>query len=53
MKTLVIVIHPDINSSIVNKQWLEALSSFPENSLFINSTKRILTKNWTFPLNRN
>jgi putative NADPH-quinone reductase len=30
MKTLVIVIHPDINSSIVNKQWLEALSSFPE-----------------------
>lgn len=30
MKTLVIVIHPDINSSTVNKQWLEALNSFPE-----------------------
>ncbi|SDD56073.1 Putative NADPH-quinone reductase (modulator of drug activity B) [Dyadobacter soli] len=30
MKTLVIVIHPDINSSIVNKQWLEALNRFPE-----------------------
>lgn len=30
MKTLVIVIHPDLEISVINKQWIEALSKYPE-----------------------
>lgn len=30
MKTLVIVIHPDIKNSSVNKRWVEELNKFPE-----------------------
>lgn len=30
MKTLIIVVHPDIDSSAVNKRWIEALQKFPE-----------------------
>ena len=30
MKTLIIVIHPDIENSIINKRWIEALNRFPE-----------------------
>ncbi|MGV8963385.1 MAG: NAD(P)H-dependent oxidoreductase [Candidatus Saccharimonadaceae bacterium] len=30
MKTLVIVIHPDIESSVVNKRWIEELNKYPE-----------------------
>lgn len=30
MKTLVIVIHPDIKNSIVNKRWIEELDKFPD-----------------------
>lgn len=30
MKTLVIVIHPDIENSAVNRKWLETLKRFPE-----------------------
>lgn len=30
MKTLIIVVHPDIESSAVNKRWIEALQKFPE-----------------------
>lgn len=30
MKTLIIVIHPDITSSLVNKRWIEALNKFPD-----------------------
>jgi len=30
MKTLVIVIHPDIQNSVVNKRWIEELHQFPE-----------------------
>ncbi|QNF32837.1 NAD(P)H-dependent oxidoreductase [Adhaeribacter swui] len=30
MKTLIIVIHPDINNSVVNKRWTQELSKFPE-----------------------
>ncbi len=30
MKTLVIVIHPTIESSVINKRWIEALHKFPE-----------------------
>ncbi|WP_104380941.1 NAD(P)H-dependent oxidoreductase [Sphingobacterium sp. HMA12] len=31
MKTLVIVIHPNINGSIVNKRWIEELKKYPDN----------------------
>ncbi|WP_345948819.1 MULTISPECIES: NAD(P)H-dependent oxidoreductase [unclassified Mucilaginibacter] len=30
MKTLIIVIHPDIKSSAVNKRWVEELQKFPD-----------------------
>ena len=30
MKTLVIVTHPDIESSFVNKRWIEELNKFPD-----------------------
>ncbi|MBC3540181.1 NAD(P)H-dependent oxidoreductase [Rufibacter sediminis] len=30
MKTLVIVIHPDIKNSVINKRWLEELTKFPD-----------------------
>ncbi|SFU18770.1 Putative NADPH-quinone reductase (modulator of drug activity B) [Algoriphagus locisalis] len=30
MKTLVIVIHPDIRNSIINKRWIEELNKSPE-----------------------
>lgn len=30
MKTLVVVIHPDIKSSAVNKRWVEALKNYPD-----------------------
>lgn len=30
MKTLVTVIHPNIESSVVNKRWMEELNKFPE-----------------------
>jgi putative NADPH-quinone reductase len=30
MKTLVIVIHPDIKNSFVNKRWIEELNKFPD-----------------------
>lgn len=30
MKTLVIVIHPDINQSAINRRWAEALNEFPD-----------------------
>lgn len=30
MKTLVIVIHPDTESSIINKRWIAALNKYPE-----------------------
>lgn len=33
MKTLVIVIHPDIKNSIVNKRWVEELNKFPDRYL--------------------
>jgi putative NADPH-quinone reductase len=29
-KTLIIVIHPDLNHSIVNKRWMDELRKFPE-----------------------
>jgi putative NADPH-quinone reductase len=30
MKTLIIVIHPDIKNSVVNKRWVEELDKFPD-----------------------
>ena len=30
MKTLVIVTHPDIKNSVVNKRWIEELNKYPE-----------------------
>ena len=30
MKTLVIVTHPDIEHSIINKRWIEELRKYPE-----------------------
>ncbi|MFT2010005.1 NAD(P)H-dependent oxidoreductase [Pontibacter sp. 13R65] len=30
MKTLVMVIHPDINSSLINKRWVKELNKFPD-----------------------
>ncbi len=30
MKTLVIVIHPDIKNSVINKRWVEELNKFPD-----------------------
>jgi putative NADPH-quinone reductase len=30
MKTLIIVIHPDIKNSVVNKRWIEELDKFPD-----------------------
>lgn len=33
MKTLIIVIHPDIENSVVNKRWVEELNKFPERYL--------------------
>ena len=30
MKTLVIVTHPDIKSSVANKRWIEALNKYPD-----------------------
>jgi putative NADPH-quinone reductase len=30
MRTLVIVTHPDINNSLVNKRWIEELNKFPD-----------------------
>lgn len=31
MKTLVIVIHPNLESSIINKRWIEELDKYPDN----------------------
>lgn len=33
MKTLVIVVHPDIKNSVVNKRWIEELNKFPDRYL--------------------
>jgi putative NADPH-quinone reductase len=33
MKTLVIVIHPDIKNSVVNRRWVEELNKFPDKYL--------------------
>ncbi|MBV8255497.1 MAG: NAD(P)H-dependent oxidoreductase [Chitinophaga sp.] len=30
MKTLVIIIHPDIASSVINKRWIEELNKYPD-----------------------
>lgn len=30
MKTLVIIIHPDLKNSIINKRWIEGLKKYPE-----------------------
>lgn len=30
MKTLIIVIHPDIQNSVVNKRWIKALGKYPD-----------------------
>ena len=30
MKTLVVVTHPDIENSIINKRWIEELSKYPD-----------------------
>lgn len=30
MKTLVIIIHPDLKNSVVNKRWIEELKKYPE-----------------------
>lgn len=30
MKTLVIIIHPDLKNSIINKRWIEELKKYPE-----------------------
>ena len=30
MKTLIIVIHPDIKNSLINKKWIEELNKFPD-----------------------
>jgi len=30
MKTLIIVIHPDINKSVINKRWVQELEKFPD-----------------------
>ena len=30
MKTLIIVTHPDINSSLINKRWIEELTRYPK-----------------------
>lgn len=30
MKTLIIVTHPDIDNSLINKRWIEELSKFPD-----------------------
>lgn len=30
MKTLVVVIHPDMNNSVINKRWVEELQKFPD-----------------------
>ncbi|PKF74032.1 NAD(P)H-dependent oxidoreductase [Chryseobacterium sp. PMSZPI] len=30
MKTLIIIIHPDIEKSVINKKWIEALAKHPE-----------------------
>lgn len=30
MKTLIIVIHPDIKNSVINKRWVKELQKFPE-----------------------
>jgi putative NADPH-quinone reductase len=33
MKTLVIIIHPDLKNSIINKRWIEELKKYPEKYL--------------------
>jgi len=30
MKTLIIITHPDINHSVVNKRWMEELKKYPD-----------------------
>ena len=30
MKTLVIVTHPDIEKSVINKKWIDELKKYPE-----------------------
>ena len=30
MKTLVIIIHPDLENSVINKRWIEELNKYPE-----------------------
>lgn len=30
MKTLIVVIHPDINNSVINKRWIEELQQYPD-----------------------
>ena len=34
MKTLIIVTHPEINNSIINKRWIEELNKYPEKYTF-------------------
>ena len=33
MKTLVVIIHPDVKSSLINKRWIEELEKFPDKFL--------------------
>jgi putative NADPH-quinone reductase len=42
MKTLIIVTHPDIEKSAINKRWIEELKKSPKNTPFINYIKLIL-----------
>ncbi|MCT1532725.1 NAD(P)H-dependent oxidoreductase [Sphingobacterium daejeonense] len=30
MKTLIVVIHPDFNNSVINKKWVESLQKYPD-----------------------
>ncbi|HLT88101.1 MAG TPA: hypothetical protein VKZ57_10940 [Sphingobacterium sp.] len=30
MKTLIIVIHPDMDSSVIHKRWVEELNKYPD-----------------------
>lgn len=30
MKTLIVVIHPDFNTSVINKKWVESLQKYPD-----------------------
>jgi putative NADPH-quinone reductase len=42
MKTLIIVTHPDIEKSAINKRWIEELKKSRKNTPFTNYIKLIL-----------